>query len=107
MTLTAPTLVTPGPIIYLNDKNLMTKRLVAGAEMPESGWGCGCLSYRKSKIYFLFFQTKAEGKGLIEQAAGRDTEPRWTLGGGCSVMRLAVIFSGALLGLLAGKETGG
>uniref|UniRef100_A0A8D1KDL6 Macrosialin n=1 Tax=Sus scrofa TaxID=9823 RepID=A0A8D1KDL6_PIG len=84
----------------------MTKRLVAGAEMPESGWGCGCLSYRKSKIYFLFFQTKAEGKGLIEQVAGRDTEPRWTLGGGCSVMRLAVIFSGALLGLLAAQGTG-
>ena len=39
----------------------MTKRLVAGTEVPESGWGLGYLSYRKSKIYFLFFQTN-EGR---------------------------------------------
>ncbi|KAB0401770.1 hypothetical protein E2I00_019983, partial [Balaenoptera physalus] len=89
-----------------SDKILMTKRLVAGTEVPESGWGLGYLSYRKSKIYFLFFQTKAEGIGLIEQAAGTDTEPSWTPGGGCSVMRLAVLFSGALLGLLAAQGTG-
>ena len=48
----------------------MSKRLAARAEVSESGWVWGDLSYKKSKIYFLFFQVKAEGMWLMKQAAG-------------------------------------
>lgn len=50
----------------------MTKRLVAGVEVPESDWGGKVISYRKSRT-FVSSSKRRQGIGLTEQAARTDT----------------------------------
>lgn len=50
----------------------MTKTLVAGVEVPESGCGGEVISYRKSRT-FVSSSERRQGIGLTEQAAGTDT----------------------------------
>ena len=46
---------------------------MAGAEVAESGWGWDHLELTGSPRFPLFSKQKAEGTGLVEQAAGTNT----------------------------------